>query len=300
MSILVTGGCGFIGSHLVDRLIKDGYNVKVVDSAEETDYENPKATNLKADIVRDEITEHFEDVETVFHLAADPMVNTSAKNPKSSFEINVLGTFRVLEACRKKEVENIVFTSTSTVYGDAKIIPTPEDYSCKPISNYGASKLAGEAYVNSYSHSYGIKGTVLRLANIFGKRGNHGVMYDFFHKLEKNQSELEILGDGSQDKSYLYVSDCVEAILTTWKKQNEDINYFNVGSNNKINVNEIAKLMCKKLGINPKFKYTGGKRGWIGDVPLMLLDCTKLKKLGWEEKISFEEGLEKLIEYCKG
>lgn len=299
MTILVTGGCGFIGSHLVDNLIEKGHSIKVLDRMDHPIYKNNKAENLKVDIVKDEIAPYFKEVETVFHLAADPFVNTSAENPKKSFEDNVIGTFNVLEACRKFDVKHVVFTSTSTVYGEAKSIPTPEEYSCEPISNYGASKLANEGYVSSYANSYGLKGTVLRLANIFGERSTHGVMYDFFYKLKKNPKELEILGNGKQEKSYLYISDCIDAILITWKKQNKILDYFNVGSEDKITVNEIAKIMCNELELKPKLRYTGGNRGWIGDVPLMLLDCSKLRKLGWKDKVNFEEGFRKYIEWLK-
>ncbi len=299
MSVLVTGGCGFIGSHLVDRLIENGEEVSVIDRNHELDYKNPKAKYFKRDIVTDELDECFEEVETVFHLAADPMVNLSATNPNISFEDNVIGTFRLLESCRKADVKQIVFTSTSTVYGEAEIIPTPEEYPCKPISNYGASKLSNEGYISSYAHSYGIKGTVLRLANIFGERSTHGVMYDFYHKLKKDPKELEILGDGLQEKSYLHVSDCVDAILTSWKKQKETIDYFNVGSNEKITVNALAKLMNKKMNLNPEFNHTGGKKGWVGDVPLMLLDCTKLRNIGWENKITFEDGVNRYLDWMK-
>ena len=295
MKTIVTGGCGFIGSHLVERLVEEEHEVISIDNA--STYLNKKAENIKKDIARDKIIDHFQGVETVFHLAADPFVDKSAENPKKSFEDNVIGTFNVLEACRKSNVKQIVFTSTSTVYGEAKVMPTPEDYPLGPISNYGASKVAGEAYISSYAGSYGIKGTNLRLANIFGPRSTHGVMYDFFHKLKKDPKKMEILGDGKQEKSYLYVSDCIEAITVAWKKQKKVVDYFNVGSEEKTTTNEVAKLVCKKLNKSPKFEYTGGKRGWTGDVPVMLLDCSKLKKLGWSPKVGFEQGVKKYLEW---
>ncbi len=295
MKILVTGGCGFIGSHLVEKLIADGNEVEVIDN--DLRYKNPKTKIVNKDIVRDSISEYFSGVETVFHLAADPFVDKSAENPRKSLEDNVVGTFNVLEACRKANVKQIIFTSTSTVYGEAKIMPTPEDYPLGPISNYGASKVAGEAYIASYAGSYGIKGTNLRLANIFGPRSTHGVLYDFFHKLKKDPKKLEILGDGKQEKSYLYISDCVEAILIAWKKQKKIVDYFNVGSAEKTTTNEVAKLVCRELKISPKFEYAGGRKGWVGDVTEMLLDCSKLKKLGWNSRIGLEEGVKKYLEW---
>lgn len=297
MKVLVTGGCGFIGSHLVERLVGEGYETISIDH--KPTYLNKKAGNIKKDISKDSIVEYFQGVETVFHLAADPFVDKSAENPKKSFEDNVIGTFNVLEACRKADVKQIVFTSTSTVYGEARVMPTPEDYPLEPISNYGASKVCGEAYISSYAGSYGIRGTNLRLANIFGPRSTHGVMYDFFHKLKKDPKKLEILGDGKQEKSYLYISDCIEAILVAWKKQKKLVDYFNVGSKERKTTNEIAKLVCKELNCSTKFEYSGGKRGWTGDVPIMLLDCSKLKKLGWTPKIEFGEGVRKYLEWIK-
>ncbi|MBN2478044.1 NAD-dependent epimerase/dehydratase family protein [Candidatus Micrarchaeota archaeon] len=295
MKVLVTGGCGFIGSHLVDNLLEKGHSVVVIDR-EET-YRNGKTEYVKKDIVKDGIDGEFKGINTVFHLAADPYVKDSADVPERSFNDNVVGTFNVLEACRKNNVKRILFTSTSTVYGEAEVIPTPENYPCKPISNYGASKLADEAYVSSYAHTYGIKGTVLRLANIFGERSTHGVMYDFYNKLKKNSRELEILGDGKQEKSYLHVSDTVDAIMDVWKKQEKIYDVYNVGSSGKITVNELAEIMCREMEIEPEFRHTGGKVGWVGDVRLMLLECNKLKRLGWKEKVGLEEGIKKYIDW---
>ena len=297
MKILVTGGSGFIGSHLVDALVSDGNDVKVLDINLDVPWKNPNAEYIKADIVKNDISDYFSWVDVVFHLAADPMVDKSAINPENTFNTNVVGTYRVLEACRKNKIKHILFTSTSTVYGEAKVIPTPEDYPTYPISNYGASKLANEAFISSYAYTYGFKASIFRLANIFGERSTHGVMFDFYHKLMKNPNQLEILGDGKQEKSYLHVSDCVNAMLTVWKKQEKQVDYFNVGSDEKIIVDEIARQMSKILGLNPTFKYTGGKRGWVGDVPVMMLDISRLKTLGWKPNISFEEGLKRYIQW---
>lgn len=299
MRILVTGGAGFIGSHLADALLNKGNEVIVIDDLSAGKKENvAKGAKLAVkNILKDEIAGELKDVETVFHMAADPDVQSSAEDPRKSFEQNVTGTFRVLEACRKADVKGFVFASTSTVYGDARIIPTPEDYPCTPISNYGASKLACEAYCSSYAYSYGIKSTVLRYANIIGERSNHGVMHDFYRKLKNNSTELEILGDGKQDKSYLHVSDCVSATITASEKQSKIYGAFNVGSNEKHTTDEIAKMVCKHMGCTPKFRYTGGERGWTGDVNLMLLDIKKIMALGWSQKVSFEESIERYVRW---
>ncbi len=235
--------------------------------------------------------------DAVFHMAADPDVRSSARIPTKSFNLNVIMTFRLLEACRKGDIKHLVFASTSTVYGDADVIPTPEDYPCEPISNYGASKLACEAYCSAYAHSYGMKATMVRYANIFGERSSHGVMYDFYNKLKKNPKKLEILGDGKQTKSYLHVDDCVSATLTAFEKQDKIHDIFNVGSSEKHNVDEIAKLVCDAMKLKPEFKYAGGTRGWTGDVKLMLLDVNKIESLGWKQKISFQEGVKRYVKW---
>lgn len=301
MGILVTGGAGFIGSHLSEKLIAEGSEVAVLDSFVSSKPENaPKG----AEIIKHDITKPLEPrllkgCETVFHLAADPSVRTSAENARGNFQANVLGTFNVLEAARAVGVKKFVFTSTSTVYGNAEMRPTPETYPTAPISNYGASKLAGEAYCASFAHTYGIKSTVLRLANIFGERSTHGVMFDFYSKLRKNPGRMEILGNGKQSKSYLYVSGCVSAILLAPEKQDKIFDIFNVGSEEQHTVGEIAKLVSGEMGLSPSFYYTGGEGGWVGDVSGMLLDVKKLKSLGWKPNVSFGQGVSRYIKWLK-
>lgn len=301
MKILITGGAGFIGSHLADSLIEKRHAVDVLDSFISSKKENvPEGAKIvEHDIRIPPALEIFRGCETVFHLAADPSVRDSAEKAGENFKINALGTFNVLEACRKAGVRNFVFTSTSAVYGDAKIQPTHEGYPTFPISNYAAGKISGEAYCSSFASTYGIKSTVLRLANIFGERSTHGVMFDFYNKLRKNPEKLEILGDGKQNKSYLYVSDCVSAILAAFEKQTKIFDIFNVGSEEKHTVDEIASLIAKEMNLNPKFEYTGGSKGWAGDVSDMLLDVKKLKSLGWKRRVPFEEGLRRYIKWLK-
>jgi UDP-glucose 4-epimerase len=298
--LCVTGGAGFIGSHLTDALVAKGHEVLVIDtlSSGRKDYVNPKATLARKDI-RSDLSKELKEVDAVFHFAADPDVRTSATDPRRSFDANVVGTFMVLESCRKADVRRVVFPSTSTVYGETGVIPTSEDEPCFPISNYGASKLACEAYLSSYSASYGMKCTSLRFANIFGERSTHGVLFDFYNKLKKNAKEMEILGDGKQDKSYLHVSDCVFAAITAWEKQERLYDVFNVGSREKKTVTEIARILCDELGVSPRFMYTGTSRGWVGDMRLMLLDTGKLERLGWKQSVSFAEGMRKYVKWIR-
>jgi UDP-glucose 4-epimerase len=300
MKLIVTGGAGFIGSHLADKLVEAGSEVTVIDnlSSGKKDYLNAEASFVKKDI-RTDLVKEFSGADTVFHFAADPDVRASALNPVPSYDINVFGTFNVLEACRKAGVKRIVFPSTSTVYGETDVIPTPETAPAAPISNYGASKVACEAYLSSYASTYGLKATVLRFANIVGERSTHGVMFDFYNKLKKNPKEMEILGDGNQDKSYLHVSDCVDAVIYAWERQKKVYDVFNVGSLEKHTVNELAQAMFDSLDLRPKIRYTGTPHGWVGDLKVMLLDTTKLRSLDWKQRVGFEEGVRRYCEWMK-
>jgi UDP-glucose 4-epimerase len=305
--ILITGGAGFIGSNLTNYFISKGYDVTVFDNFSSGKVENLASNinrrnfNLIRGDIRDKefINSSMKGVEEVYHLAADPSVKDSATNPEGSFRINVDGTFNVLEAARKNDVKKIAFTSSSTVYGETKVLPTPEEHPETPISNYAASKVAGEVYISSYASTYGIKGVVVRLANIFGPPSAHGVMYDFYKKLKADPKKLEILGDGKQSKSYLYISDCIDAIALASRKQKKIYDYFNVGSAEMTTVDELARSMCSVLGIKPKFHHAGGKRGWTGDVVKMLLSTKKIEKLGWKKKVSLNEGVKRYIEWLK-
>ena len=303
MRMLVTGAAGFIGSHLSDKLLKEGHEVLGVDNLSAGSLENlPKHKEfefMRFDIrSRKPMGEACRGVDYIFHLAADPLVKESAERPIDSFDINVHGTVDVLEAARKAGVKGVLFTSTSAVYGDAKLFPTPETYPTVPISNYAASKIAAEAYVSSYSSAYGIRGTVLRYANVFGPRSGHGVMHDFYFKLKKNPAELHMFGNGKQTKSYLYISDCINATVTAFKKQKEQFNLFNVGSDRTYTVDEIAGFVGKHMDLSPKYSYEGGERGWVGDVTKMRLDVRKLKKLtGWKPKVSMKEGVKLYLEW---
>ncbi len=289
--IVVTGGAGFIGSHVVDRLVNID-DVIVLDnfSNGKLEFVNPEATVYRIDLTSDEFVDIIKGADEIWHLAANPDVRIGSENPDEIYRNNVLATYRLLEAMRRAKVEKIIFTSTSTVYGEAKVIPTPEDYPTYPISIYGASKLACEALIESYCHTFDMKCWIYRFANVIGRRSTHGVIYDFIMKLKKNPNELLILGDGEQNKSYIYIDDCIDAMFAGLKAE-EVVNIFNIGSEDQVKVKRIAEIVCEEMGVNPKFKFTGGKRGWKGDVPVMLLSIERLKKLGWRPKYNSEEAV---------
>jgi UDP-glucose 4-epimerase len=296
---VVTGGAGFIGSHLVDTLVAQGNEVLVIDSlcagrreciARHID--NGVARFVRADLLDDGWQEHIDGADRVFHLAADPDVRQSAINPDPTMQNNIMATYRVLEAMRRYEVTELVFTSTSTVYGDATVIPTPEDYApLLPISVYGASKLACEALISSYCYSFGMKSWIYRFANIVGERSGHGVITDFIRKLRENPAELEILGDGKQAKSYLEVHECVAAMLFALRTRGT-VNIFNIGSEDWIDVKSIAEIVAEEMHLpDVKFRFTGGERGWVGDVPRMQLSIERIKGKRWKPELGSRESV---------
>jgi UDP-glucose 4-epimerase len=304
MKIVVTGGAGFIGSHVVDRLVVENHEVVVLDNlssgheafiAPHRGKENFQFR--KVDLVHDDVTGFFDGVDEVWHLAANPEVRLGAENTRIHLEQNVIATYNVLEAMRLNEVRRMLFTSTSTVYGEADQLPTPEEYPTIPISLYGASKLACEAFIASYCHTFEMQAWIYRFANVIGTRSTHGVIYDFINKIRSNPAELEILGDGSQTKSYIYVSDCIEAMLMGLQATDKNrVHIFNIGTNDMTTVTSIATLVSEAMHASPEFKFTGGKRGWKGDVPVMLLDASKLSDLGWKQKYTSEEAVKKAIQ----
>ena len=288
---VVTGGAGFIGSHLVDSLVARGGRVTVIDSLVSGERANiarhirtGSVSFVRADLKKNGWQEALAGADRVWHLAADPDVRQSAVSPQGPFDNNILATFRVLEAMREQAVPAIAFTSTSTVYGDAAVIPTPEDYApLEPVSVYGASKLACEALISSYCHSFGMRSCLFRFANIVGLRSGHGVITDFLKKLGGNSRELEILGNGRQSKSYLLVGDCVDAMLYAAERMEGPVSTFNIGSDDWIDVRAIARIVEKEMGLaGVKHRFTGGERGWVGDVPRMQLSIDKIRRLGWQ------------------
>ncbi|MEM3368730.1 MAG: NAD-dependent epimerase/dehydratase family protein [Thermoproteota archaeon] len=299
---IVTGGAGFIGSHLVEKLLEFCDEVVVLDNFSSGKIENLKDVkdNKKLEVVKldllesKEISDEFAGAEIVFHVAANPEVRIA--EPKVHLEQNVLATYNVLEAMIKADVKKIVFTSSSTVYGEAKKIPTPEDYGVlEPISMYGAAKLASESLISGYAHTYGIISFIFRFANVVGKRANHGVIYDFIQKLIRNKNELEILGDGTQRKSYIHVSDCLDAIFYVLDKEKSQYCVYNIGNLDSISVSEIADIVIEEMRLKKvKKKFTGGidgGRGWVGDVKYMQLDVSKLTSLGWHPSLNSREAI---------
>lgn len=297
----MTGGAGFIGSHLVDRLLKDGWEVTILDNFSTGSFENIKhafETGKLKIIIGDaktvDLTEELESVEFIFHMAANPDVREAS--PSIHFQENILATFNILEYARKTGTRFFIFASSSTVYGDALKLPTPEDYGpLKPISLYGAAKLAAEGLVSSYCYTFGMTGVSFRLANIVGPRLTHGIIYDFINKLKENPRRLEILGDGMQKKSYVWIEDCIEAMLHVLKHLESRYEVYNIGSEDWITVSEIADIIIESMGLSGVEKvFTGGVeggRGWIGDVKLMNLDISKIKATGWRPKYTSREAI---------
>lgn len=305
--VFITGGAGFIGSHLVDALGRNKTEVVVLDNLSSGKLGNIRQWLNTSNFVfrQGDLLTHernrkpLSECETVFHLAANPEVRVSAINPKVHYEQNIAATFNLLEMVREHgNVKNLVFTSSSTVYGEAEKMPTPEDFApLKPISVYGASKLASEALITSYAYTYGFNAVIYRLANIIGRRSQHGVIYDFINKLRENPRRLEIFGDGTQTKSYLDVDDCIDAMLTGISSSNNKVEIYNIGSDDQINVKEIADIVCREMGLKDvRYVFTGGVdggRGWKGDVKIMLLSTERIKALGWKPKLTSRQAVEK-------
>lgn len=300
MKYFITGGAGFIGSCIVDRVI--GKNeVTVYDnlsSGKEEHishhFKNNNFKFVKADLLDfDRVVKEMKGHDTVWHIAANPDIRKGTESSRYDLEQNTLVTYNVLEAARRNGINSVVFSSTSTIYGPAKVIPTPEDYGpCLPISLYGASKLACEGLISAYSSLYGIRAWIFRFANIIGKRSTHGILPDLVDKLNKDISRLEVLGNGKQRKSYLLVEETVDGMFFGFEKAKDRLNYFNLGSSDQITVKRIVEILVEEAALrNTKIVYTGGEAGWKGDVPRFLLSPEKMAKLGWKAKHSSEEAI---------
>ncbi len=305
MKAFVTGGAGFIGSNLVDALLEKGYKVTVYDNLSlgtedrvKYHFSNKNFIFIKADLLDfNKLLNSIKGHDIVFHLSANSDISN---NNVTDIDLKqgTLVTYNVLEAMRLNDIKKIVYSSTSAIYGEPRIMPTQEDYGpLQPISLYGASKLACEGLMTAFSHNFDFQIWIFRFANIIGKRGTHGVLVDFIKKLRNNPNELEILGDGKQKKSYLEVRECVDGMLFGLENAKEAINVFNLGCNSSTQVDAIANIVVEEMGLKGvKFKYTGGKRGWKGDVPLMSLDVSKINKLGWKAKLSSNEAVRKSVQ----
>ena len=307
MRYFVTGGAGFIGSNMVDRLLSEPENEVVAYDNFSTGRREFLEEALKNDRFKlvegdtldlDRLTEAMKGCEFVFHFAANADVRMGCEHPRKDLEQNTIATYNVLEAMRANDIKKIGFSSTGSVYGEAEVIPTPENAPF-PVqtSLYGASKLACEGLLAAYAEGFGYTAYIFRFVSILGERYTHGHVFDFCKRLKDDPSHLHILGDGHQKKSYLYVKDCMEAILTVVRNAKEKVNIYNLGTDEYVEVNDSVRFICGRLNVKPEFTYAGGERGWIGDNPFIYLDTSKVRSLGWTPKATIEEGVVKTVEY---
>jgi UDP-glucose 4-epimerase len=308
MRAFVTGAAGFIGSNLVDRLLAGGHTVVGFDNfstGQERFLEAAKTGDgfaLVQGDLRDlaTLTRAMRGCDIVFHLAANADVRRGIEHPSKDLEQNTIGTFNVLEAMRATAVMRIVFSSTGSVYGEPNVFPTPENAPF-PIqtSLYGASKLAGESLIQAYAEGFGITAWIFRFVSILGERYSHGHVFDFYKQLAANPRELAVLGNGRQRKSYLYVQDCIDAILLAVDRAPARVNVFNLGADEYCEVNDSIRWISEVLGIEPRLTYSGGDRGWIGDSPFIFLDCARMRALGWTPRVSIRDGVVRTLRYLQ-
>jgi UDP-glucose 4-epimerase len=308
MKYFVTGGAGFIGSNLVDRLLSQGNRVVVYDnfSTGIPQYlENAEKYSgyslIKGDLLnQDLLNSSMSGSDFIFHLAANADVRFGTEHPAKDLHQNTIGTFNVLESMRENSIYKIAFSSTGSVYGEAKIIPTPEDAPF-PVqtSLYGASKLAGEGLIAAYCEGFGFHAWIFRFVSLLGERYSHGHVYDFYKQLRAHPNHLDVLGNGHQKKSYLYIQDCIDAIFTALEKSHDPVNIFNLGTDEYCEVNDSINWICKNLELDPEIRYAGNERGWIGDNPFIFLDCKKIRSLGWKPKYTINEGIIKTVDFLK-
>lgn len=306
MRCFVTGAAGFIGSNLVDRLLADGHDVVGYDnlSTGQPDFLAAATSHSRFRLVegdtRDAIAleSAIDGAEVVFHLAANADVRFGPDHPDRDLEQNTIATFRVLEAMRKRGVRRIAFSSTGSVYGEPDVFPTPE-HAPFPVqtSLYAASKLAGEALIQAYAESFGFQAFIFRFVSILGERYSHGHVYDFVRSLRADPSQLHVLGDGHQRKSYLEVGDCVSAILLALERAQDRVNILNLGTDEYCEVNDSIGWITGHLGVAPALTYGGGRRGWIGDSPFIFLDCQRIRALGWQPRWTIQQSVIRTVDY---
>jgi len=308
LKYIVTGAAGFIGSNLVDRLINDGHDVLGIDNLStgrieflKNSLNSKNFTFLVGDITnKNFLIDCFVGYDFVYHLAANADVRFGLNHPFKDIEQNIIGTFNVLEAMRARNIFKIGFASTGSVYGEASQIPTFENTPF-PVqtSLYGSSKLSGEALITSYCEGFNFKSNIFRFVGILGERYTHGHIYDFYKKLKKDYSQLEILGNGKQRKSYLYVQDCLDAMLIAENNLKNKINIYNLGVDSYCEVVDSVEIICNELNISPILTFTGGLRGWVGDNPFIFLETSKIRSLGWMPKFTITEGIIKTVNYLR-
>jgi UDP-glucose 4-epimerase len=312
-NIFITGAAGFIGSNLVDRLLADGKHVVGWDNFSTGQErflhqarQHPNFRFIHGDNLQlSDLTAAMKGCDTVFHLAANADVRFGLNHPAKDVEQNTLATFNVLEAMRQNTIQTIAFSSTGSVYGEATIIPTPEDHPF-PIqtSLYAASKLAGEGLIHAYCEGYGLEGYIFRFVSILGERYTHGHVFDFYHQLSQHPDYLKVLGDGKQRKSYLYVQDCLSAMLQVMNarlalKARHHVEVFNLGTDQYVQVNDSIRFICDALGVQPRLEYTGGDRGWIGDNPFIFLETKKIRATGWKAALTIEQGISRTLQWLQ-
>lgn len=308
MKYFITGGAGFIGSNLVDRLLNRGHQVVVYDNfstgqmffiehnLKKQNYRLIKADLLDFDTLNLKIAEEKPDF--MFHFAANADVRHGTENTKRDLEQNTIATYNILEAMRRHSVRKIAFSSTGSIYGEPEVFPTPEDAPFPTqTSFYGASKLAGEGLIQAFCSAFDIQAWIFRFVSILGERYTHGHVFDFYKSLLKNPKKLQILGNGKQRKSYLYIQDCLDAMLLAIEKAGEKVNIFNLGTEEYVDVDYSVDVITQHLSLNPVREYTGEERGWIGDSPYIFLDISKIKALGFLPKVTIKEAIIKTLEY---
>lgn len=308
MRILITGCAGFIGSSVADRLLSQGHHVVGVDNFSTgqrrflaSALESPNFRLIEADLLDEAMMKSaFAGSELVFHFAANADVRFGTEHPRRDLEQNTIATYNVLEAMRANGIKRIAFSSTGSVYGEAAVIPTPEDAPF-PIqtSLYGASKSAGEGLIAAYCEGFGFQSWIFRFVSILGERYTHGHVFDFYKQLKSDPTQLRVLGNGKQRKSYLYIQDCIDAMQMAVEKASEKVNIFNLGVDGYCEVNDSIGWISRTLGAKPELLYSGGDRGWIGDNPFIFLDTKKIRSLGWMPKHTISEGVIKTVEFLQ-
>ena len=307
-TFVVTGCSGFIGSNVVDRLLHQGHRITGIDNFStgqrrflDSALKHPQFRLIEGDLLDEErLKEWFRGADCVIHLAANADVRFGTDHPRRDLEQNTIATYNVLEAMRANGVKRIAFSSTGSVYGEAAVIPTPENAPF-PVqtSLYGASKLAGEGLIAAYCEGFGFQSWIFRFVSILGERYTHGHVFDFYKQLRDDPTQLRVLGNGKQRKSYLYIQDCIDAILLAMEKAGDKVNIFNLGVDSYVEVNDSIGWIGETLGVKPRLEYAGGDRGWIGDNPFIFLDTARIRALGWKPKLGIREGIVKTVEFLQ-
>ena len=306
--VFITGCAGFIGSSLANRLLSRGHVVVGLDNFSTGQerflpdtQQNSKFRLIRGNLLNEaSLKDGMAGCDMVFHLAANADVRFGTDHPRRDLEQNTQATFNVLEAMRANGITKIAFSSTGSVYGEAKVFPTPEDAPF-PVqtSLYGASKLAGESLIQAYCEGFGFHSWIFRFVSILGERYTHGHVFDFYKQLRSDPSCLRVLGNGKQRKSYLYIQDCLDAMLLAVHKAKDKVNLFNLGVGGYCQVNDSIGWICREMGVKPKFEYSGGDRGWVGDSPFIFLDTKKIQSLGWKPTVSIEEGVLRTVRWLR-